>query len=367
MPRELPDPQLEYIRRIKEELNQALYASKYTYTQLQGLLEERYGFSINKGTLKDLFDINSTNLNYACLITTCKFFGYDFNKFLQPETISESEDYFNISTKNNVKKKKKTNTFHPFIDSLKSVNSKFTVLRDNGYMGEFKGYISVPTKSNSIDEFNLSMYKDEDGIARAKLIRSSKTKHRTEFFEYTGIPYHSKAYQSVLLFLTDTRATGEFYFLTFGFQQYRSEEGLLFRQGLAITGESLRSGSMVSQNFVLLTHSLSLDKQKYIPGLLKLPTNEFCVPVETANKLAHEYPEVKILMERLPGTIQQCKEDVYIFSEDNILSFNRTKLTPYDRMKALHLLKGGAVAPEKNYYVADSKYSGFAINYLLDD
>ena len=124
---------------------------------------------------------------------------------------------------------------------------------------------------------------------------------------------------------------------------------------------------MVSQNFVLLTHSLSLDKQKYIPGLLKLPTNEFCVPVETANKLAHEYPEVKILMERLPGTIQQCKEDVYIFSEDNILSFNRTKLTPYDRMKALLLLKGGAVAPEKNYYVADSKYSGFAINYLLDD
>ena len=47
MSRELPEPQMEYIKRIKEELNKALYASKYTYPQVQALPEERYGFTIN--------------------------------------------------------------------------------------------------------------------------------------------------------------------------------------------------------------------------------------------------------------------------------------------------------------------------------
>ena len=139
MARELPDPQIEYIKRVKKELNVALYASKYTYTQLQELLEERYGFSINKGTLKDLFDEKNLNLNYACLITTCKFFGFDFNKFLEPETISDDENYFHINTKNSAGKNRKNRNAHPFIESLKAVNTKFTVLRDDGYMCALKG------------------------------------------------------------------------------------------------------------------------------------------------------------------------------------------------------------------------------------
>ena len=367
MSRNLPEPQMDYIRHVKEELNRALYASKYTFTQLQGILEERYGFSINKGTLRDLFDVNNTNLNYACLITTCKFFGFDFNQLLVPETLSDDDNYFSINSKNENRKKWKRNNTHPFIESLKSANSKFTVLRDDGYMNKFKGYIIAPSKSNSIDEFNLTMYKDDDGIAHAKLIRRSTSKQKNECFEYTGIPYHSKAYQSVLIFLVDTKAKGEFYFLSFGFQQYRGSEGLIFRQGLAITGESLRSGTMVAQNFVLFNTDIPSDKLKYIPGLLKTPVNEFCVPVEEANKLAEEYPEVKELMEKLSVIISQTKESVYIFNEDNILSLSRIELSVYDRIKALLLLKGKALVPEKNYYGADSKYSGFVKNYLSEN
>ena len=363
----ITDTQLDYIRRIKKELNRALSASKYNYSQLQDFLESKYDFNINKGTLRDLFDESNTSLNYACLVTTCKFFGFDFNKLLEPETISEDEDDSPATSRHSGQKKKKSNNILPFIESMKSVNSKFTVLRDDSYMCSFKGYIVAPTKSSSIDDFNLSLYKDNEGTAHAKLIRRSTSKQKNDCFEYSGIPYHSKAYQSVLIFLTDTEAKGEFYFLSFGFQQYRNEEGLIFRQGLAITGESLRSGTMVAQNFVLLNHELSIDKQKYIPGLLKIPVNEFCVPIETANKLASEYPEVRTLMEKLSETVNQNKEQVYIFNEDIILSLNRIDLSEYDRIKALLLLKSEAIVPEKNYYVADSKYSGFAKNYLLDD
>lgn len=363
MSRELPEPQMEYIKRIKEELNKALYASKYTYTQLQALLEERYGFSINKGTLRDLFDVNNTNLNYACLITTCRFFGFDFNNFLAPETISDNNDHFAADTK--VLERINDNNIHPFIESLKSVNTKFTVLRDDSYMNAFKGYIVTPTKSCSIDEFNLTMYKDAKGVAHATLKRYSIKEHKKECFEYSGIPYHSKAYQSVLIFLVDTKAKGEFYFLSFGFQQYRGSEGLMFRQGLAITGESLRSGIMIAQNFILLSNDITPDKLKYVPGMLKAPVNEFCVPAEVVETLISEYPEVKILMEKLSASVNQDKENVYIFNENIILSISRIGLSEYDRIKALLLLKGKALIPEKNCYGADSKYSGFAKNYLL--
>lgn len=359
----LSNSQLAYVKRIKEELNLALGTSKYTYTQLQGLLESRYGFKINKGTLRDLFDVNSPNMNYACLITTCKFFGFDFNEFLMPDEIEEDNEYFSLNAK--YAKNKRSPGFYPLIESLASVEDKFTILRDDGYMCDYKGYIITPSDSNSIDEFDLSMYKDSDGIAHAKLVRQSKSNGRTERFEFEGIPYHSKAYQSVLIFLTDTKANGEFYFLSFGFQQYRNEEGLLFRQGLAVTGKSLRSGSMISQNFILLSQDLAEQNSVYIPGLLKSPANEFCVPVEIAHNLAKQHPEVEHLLQTLADSINHTAENIYIFNEDIILQLNRLPLSTVDRIKALLLLKGEAIIPDKNYYVANSKYSGFAKNYLL--
>lgn len=363
---DLPKTQAEYIKRIKTELNNALTNSKYNITQLQELLEERYDFRINKGTLRELFNTNNPNINYACLITTCQFFGFDLNTFLKTEDANPSEDK-NVSVNTSPKfKRARSIGPHPFMESLKAVDSKFTVLRDDGYMGDFKGYIVTPSKSDHIDEFHLSLYKDSDNIARARLYRYSMSKKKTDYFEYTGIPYHSKAYQSILLFLTDTNAKGEFYFLSFGFQEYRSAEGLMFRQGLAVTGESLRSGNMVAQNFLLFSSEISPEKQKYIPGLLKTPVNEFCVPVKVAEKLANDHPEVKALLEKLNTTLNHSAESLYIFNEDNILSLNRMGLTPYDRIKALLLLKGEAIVPDKNYYLADSKFSGFVLNYLLE-
>lgn len=355
--------QLAYIKRIKEKLNLALGASKYTYTQLQSLLEARYGFKINRGTLRDLFNVNSPNMNYACLITTCKFFGFDFNDFLMPDEIEDKKEYFSLSAK--YEKNKKSPGFYPLIESLADVEDKFTILRDDGYMYDFKGYIITPSDSNSIDEFDLSMYKDSDGIAHAKLVRQSISNTKNERFEFEGIPYHSKAYQSVLIFLTDVKANGEFYFLSFGFQQYRNEEGLLFRQGLAVTGKSLRSGSMISQNFILLNHDLAEQNRVYIPGLLKSPANEFCVPVNTALELAKQYPEVKLLLEKLANSVNHTAENIYIFNEDVILNLNRLPLSEDKKIKALLLLKGEAIIPDKNYYVANSKFSGFAKNYLL--
>ena len=360
----ISDTQAAYIRRVKEALNRELGSRKYSYSQLLSILEERYDFRINKGTLRELFNVSSSSMNYACLITVCAFFGLNLNEFLVPEVINDIGG--TVTSSRRRPEKKRPDSIAPFLKSLEPVSGKFSVLRDESYMGDFRGYISTPTRKDAIEEFNLSLYKDPDQIAHARLVRRSSSK-RSVSYEYVGIPYHSKAYQSVLIFLTDTKGKGEFYFLTFGFRQYRSEEGLLFRQGLAVTGESLRSGSMVSQNFVLIKNGLSEEDQKYLPGLLRSPVNEFCVDWEKVNTLAEEYPEVRQLMKELSDNNYEYTEEVCIFNEDVILQLNRLAISSGDRIRALLLLKSRSSVPDKNYYVAESKFSGFAANELIGD
>ena len=369
--REIPDPQMDYIIRIKNQLYKAFGASRLSLTQLQEILEQNYRFNINKGTLANLFDVNNMNIDYACLVTACKFFGFDFKEFLEPDLMVNGQELFTnnakIAEKLTEEEQRKAEIIdHPFLASMDPVKEKFTILQDEGYMGDFEGFIMAPTTNGDMNRFDLTIEKEEDGSVHAKLVRKgiSKARHK---FEYQGVPYYSKAYKAILLFMTDVKAKGEFYFLSFGFQQYRTDEGLIFRQGLAVTGETLGSGSIVAQNFVLFNSDISKENMKYIPGLLKAPNNEFCVPVDVVDRLAAEHPEVRNLMTELHGTMEEEKTPVYVVNENEILNIGRSKLSKYDRIKALLLLKGESKVADRYYYVADSKFSGFGKNYLVGE
>ena len=61
------------------------------------------------------------------------------------------------------------------------------------------------------------------------------------------------------------------------------------------------------------------------------------------------------------------KMPVYVVNENVILESCTSKESQYDRIKALLLLKGEAKIADKNYYVADSKFSGFGKNYLVGE
>lgn len=368
--RELPDQQMDYIIRIKGQLHKAFGASKLSLTQLQEILEENYGFNINKGTLANLFDVNNMNMDYACLVTVCKFFGFDFKEFLEPDLMVNGQELFTnnakIAERLTAEEKRKAEIIdHPFLASIEPVKKKFMVLRDEGYMGEFEGFIMSPTTNGDMSKFSLSIQQSDEGYAKATLVRKSTSRPKYKY-EYQGVPYYSKPYKAVLLFLTDVKAKGEFYFLSFGFQQYRNDEGLIFRQGLAVTGETLGTGSILAQNLVLFDSEISKENIKYIPGLLKVPFNEFCVPVEIAERLAKEYPEVqRLVSEEFKETNK--KMPVYVVNENVILESCTSKESQYDRIKALLLLKGEAKIADKNYYVADSKFSGFGKNYLVGE
>lgn len=366
--REASEIQLQYVKEIKRRLNKALKYAGLNPTQLQDKLEKEYKFNINKNTLQVLFDEKNPNIDYACLVTTCAYFDFDFDKLLKPESVSDTSPYEGLGERASglvdkeaeLESNKPTD---PFLKSMYGVRKKFSILRDEGYMGKFSGFIKSPTKSGGIGEFDLTIEKGDDGNAYAKLVR--RTTSNRNCFEYHGVPYYSKAYKAVLIFMTDVKVRGEFYFLAFGFQQYRTDEdGLVFRQGLAVTGESLGAGSILAQNFILLNTDLSADKMKYVPGLLKAPNNEFCVPVDVSKKLAEKNLEVQQFMEEFTSFLEQAETSMYIVNEDEIISNTRSSLSKYDKIKALLMLKAESKVGDKYYYVADSKFSGFGKNYL---
>lgn len=169
------------------------------------------------------------------------------------------------------------------------------------------------------------------------------------------------------MFLTEETGTGEFYFLAFGFKKYCSDEGLIYRKGLAVTGESFNSAAIVSQNFLVFKNDLGPQDEKYVLGLLKSPDDEFCVSVDDAEELAAKYPEVRRFLDAMGDAVDRRTKEMLVLKEADIITLNIWELSSLDRLKALLLLKSKAIINEKHAYRDESTYAGLANDYLMDD
>lgn len=375
--RQKPKEQLQYVRNVKTILCEAFVKSKLSIPDLQQRLEVCYRININRSTLEKLFNPDDRNIDYACLVTVCTYYGIDMNKLLSPPvqrnevqpftTIGAAVGYERspvegstpISDTDKVLK-------HPFLESIKNGNKKFPVLKDSGYIGKYIGYILPPTGSNQDKEdivrFDLTLDKDSDDVMHATVVRETSNK---ESLLYKGVPLYVKAYKIVIMFLTDENEKGEFYFLSFGFEQYRTRQGLVFRKGLSVTGEAFGRSSLVAQNFLIFEHELNQDDKKYLRGLLKAPTKNICIAEDDVTRLVGVYPEVKKFIDAMGDEMSRRKKGMYVLNEDNIISLGIPGITKEEILKALLLLKAESFIGEKFYYKAQGTYSGFAKKYLM--
>lgn len=311
------------------------------------------------------------------MMAVCKFFGFEFDSLLAPPAtidengIAETENYRHIAERIQAKttESEKIQFFKKmendaFWQSIAKTRRKFPVLEDEGYTGDFKGFITSPTMRGSTKPFELTMKKDDYRVMHARAARPVNA-HKTLYF--SGVPLLARAYNAVIMFLTEEKGTGEFYFLAFGFKRYRSDEGLIYRKGLAITGETFNSAAIVSQNFLLFKNDLRPDDEKYVPGLLKSPDDEFCVSVNDAEELAATHPEVKRFLDAMGDAIGRRTKKMLVLKESNIVTLDIVNLPPLERLKALLLLKSKAIMSEKHVYRDESTYAGLANNYLMVD
>lgn len=77
--REVSEEQRAFIERVKRELDKHFTESKLNKSQLLSMLEETYGFPINKGTLDNLFNYDNPNIDFICFVTVCHFLGININ------------------------------------------------------------------------------------------------------------------------------------------------------------------------------------------------------------------------------------------------------------------------------------------------
>lgn len=355
MRREMTEERIEYIKAVKSRLQERLGDDVQNINALYNKLEE-FNYALNVGTLKKTLapvdgrigDKPNYTLDLLCVIALCRYWKIDPSDILAPPT--EWKKSQNI-----------------LLEALNQ-QGKFHALQDEKYAGDYVGYIVRPThNSDEISRFWLSMG-NEDGEFRATLKKiyidseSLQEEAEGEVHEMYGTPFCCDAYKMVMIIFSNKK--GEFQCLFFGYEQYNTRKGLAFRQGLSVMGEAIDRSNVVAQNFLLFKKEVVEKKELYIPGLLAFPQNVFEIEKKEVEELALKYPEVKAFLSEFEDKLEQDSTQVYLVSEDNVLSAPKVKISKEEIIKALLILKGHSSAPKRGYYMADGKYSDFAMKYM---
>ena len=370
----------EYIERVKMALNAAFEEAakneKLTKKDLLEKLQATYGFKLTKQTLNNLFNLKSNSLDYACLVTVCRFFGFDFNKILSPEPLKDQDEKFrkyaslelraadcqDLSGVDNG-----TPADIPFMECMSGVKDQFLVLNDKHYYGTFYGYTAPAGGTKTTPNmFVLKIGPDENTGAITATLTAEKAyedsdKKGKSKTSYHGIPVFAKRYLAILLLMVNDDNSGGFVQLSFSYEEYPEELGLIYRHGILMTGESIKGAALSTESFLLFNKKVSREKYKYLSGLLKAPNHNFSVPVEEAKKLAEKDEDVAEFLEKFKELLDRNKKEVYMINEDNILTDRASDMMKYDIVKALLLLKEKSKLAYTYHYRARYRYTGFAV------
>lgn len=369
----------EYIDNIKKELNNALNAAQVksglNIPQLAIKLKETYGFNINRQTLYNLFSFESDCMDYACLLVVCRYFGFDFNKFLSPMPIEGKEESYRTCSSSKLRAEDcpdlngdDNGIFAdvPFIHSVENVRDKFLLLNDEGYTGKFYGYTAPDDdqKENpnifvlDIDPNDLKTTLTIDKLYKDVNVKGTNT------YSYHGIPVYVKRWGIVIFFLVNDDKSGDFIQLAFSYQEYTNGLGLIFRHGILLTGENTNSATVKTKSFLLFRKQVFKKNYKYMLGLLRAPNHNFSIPVKDAEELAEEDKIVKEFLSEYKEILDRNKKEVYVINEDNIMSDRASTQNKYDTIRAMLLLKQKSMLAYVHHYRAKYRYTGFSVKEL---
>lgn len=373
----------ELVDKIRGQLNKAFCAARdkegLSENGLYEELKDIYGFEINKSTFRNVLGsyVTSYDLDSTCLLALCRYFGFDLNKLLMPDPLDGKKEKYRkyaaaeyriVDYLETSGSRRKISADIPFVKSLENVRNKFLVLADDDYAGKYYCYTAYKDKSRDMpNEFVLSIERD----AETKLMKATLTMDGTyndedasDSYSYHGVPVFIKAYRTVMLFMIKDDNSGEFLQMSFSYAKYNDGRGLVFRHGFLLTGEKPDEPSISTQSFLLFNKKISADKYSYILGLLNAPNHNFSVPVDEVSYLAEEDENVARFIEEFQDILNRNKKEVYMITEDNIMSDKESTMDEYDIVRALLLLKQQSRLSNIYHYRADYRYTSFGVNYM---
>ena len=161
----------------------------------------------------------------------------------------------------------------------------------------------------------------------------------------------------------DTNDLGDFYYLYFNRQDFRSHD-MYFRRGVALTASSLRNHPVMQLNFVLFARPIPIEKLIYIPGLLADVSRTFSITKEKMDSLRGSYPIIEDFYKCFEHILEHDADTMYPINEEQILLSNSPSMERFDIIKALFLLKDESTAPKRVVYEDIDEFAVFSKNYL---
>lgn len=335
----------EQIQAIKIRLNDAVTRSGLNMNQLTDAINSTDDLEVNYNTVVNVLNLTKDALDITTVIAICRYLHLDTAMILSPPGTPDTT----IQGTNN------------FLST-----GKFTILNDEKYLGKFHGFFYSPNQmSSEIVRFELEINKSGEHTTATMYYHGHPTSvegipAKDSRILY-GTPYLDNRHSTIFTLMAND--TGDFYFLYFNWQQFRSH-GLYFRRGIALTPSSLRDNPVLFMNFVIFALPVCDKDLPYISGLLSDVSPSFLIPDSKINQLRDSEPLIESFFQEFGYILEHDKQTMYAVNETQILATNHPSMSEINVVKALLLLKDASLSPKRIVYEDSETYAAFSKNYL---
>lgn len=381
--------EIENAARVRDILKKEMDRRNIRSSQLIDGVSKKTGVVLNDKTLYSLLGDDCEIINFGYLAFICNYLGLDINKLLFPndeikpngadaehqggnarseEADKKSEERPEDNQREATNHQGEIYSDIPFDASMRQVRDKYVVLPDADYAGTYYGYFAPESRRKKTpNKFTLKIEKDETTGMKATMTTSLVYKEKDGEDRYTkeiyhGVPVLSKASDIIVIFMVNNE-NGDFRQICFSYEKYKDGMGLLYRQGILLSGDQEHKPDLGMQSCLLFTREIDESKNKLLLGMLKVPNHTFGLSVEKAQRLASQNDQFAEFMNKHGERLQ--RKEVYVVREDSIINAVDSSEQP-EVIEAVLLMKQESELVNVFHYRAKYRYRKFALSDIAE-
>lgn len=238
------------------------------------------------------------------------------------------------------------------------------MLTDEAFMGTFYGYCRNTLNNNEIDNFTLTIGKEQATLVLTIHTLRSEKLQKTLY----GKPMHLGRDIIYIVFQSD--AGDDMFILSYSWFQIRAGGKLYCRYGSLFTPRREQNRYPQMQAFVMLDNPVPSEHMHYVDGFLRLSQDKIIVP---ANRYDAEAGGLMATNKKVQHFFEQCDsatvhaEPYYCFSEQVLLAIGDSKDIDFDITAAtIMTLKENSINPKVVDFPNNKTYSKFLVSLTAD-
>jgi hypothetical protein len=235
-------------------------------------------------------------------------------------------------------------------------------LDDSAFFGTFYGYCRNTQSDYSIEEFILTISKEEKNDPKAVLTlygQSQKSEPMKKIL--TGKPMHLKP--NIIYIVLQSEDSDDMFILSYNWFKINTGKKLYCRYGSLVTPCRATDRYPQQQSFIMLDKPVSPENMHFLDGYLRLTQDKIIIPADQydaqSEGLMATDENVKAFFNHCQE-LHYCKEEFYCFSEKVLLAMGEAHGIDYDTIAAtIMALKEKSINPKVVDFPNNKTYSKF--------